>query len=331
MQRLDREDREYARHQVEQHPADQRAEQRQQHGAHADLAHRLAAARHRAWHRFERQAAPVAQREHAGQTRRRATLALEVGDQPVTLATKALRRGEIDRAVFAREDIGLADRHRCRKGQREMKRPRVQREPPGGGERSRQRTAPLVEPVTQDRRAIADRQVERDRPVLGNTHFLGTGEPLRLGADREDPARPRRHRQPDQQRIVFLVDVIDDSREKQPGRHRIAQRRRRHAGRKLPVDTHRETGFARVLPIAVPAGRRVHDDGEIERLAGPGAALGDQFRLDRVAAARQPTGRGRSVEHQHNQGEEEAKQHYFPRYPPSRAASSALNSSHRTK
>ena len=64
MQRLDRQDREHARHQVEQDPAGDRAQHRQQQRVRAELGERLAARRDDAGRGGQLEPAAVAQREH---------------------------------------------------------------------------------------------------------------------------------------------------------------------------------------------------------------------------------------------------------------------------
>ena len=264
MKRLDRQDREDTGHEVEEDAASQRAEQGEQQRSATDLADRLAAAGHWAGECFERQAATIAERKDAAHPGRGATLADEIGDQPVAAAAKALRCGEVDRAVFAGKEVRRADGDAGGKRDGEVDRRSLDREPRRGGDGSGQGAAPLVKPLAEWCAAVADGQVERQEPMFGHAHFFGAGEPLRLGPDRDDAACPFRYGDADEQGIVAVVDVVGDAREDQPGRDRVAKIAGGHSGRQLPGDGHRQSGIAGVEPIAVPARRGVHDNGEIE-------------------------------------------------------------------
>jgi hypothetical protein len=310
VERFDRQDREDAGHEIEKDAASQRAEQGEQQRSAPDLADGLAVTGHWARSRFERQAATVAQGEDAAHPGRSAALANEVGDEPVATAAKGLRCGEVDRAVLSGEEVRRADGDAGGKRDGEADRRSLDREPRRGGNRSGQGAAPLVEPVAERCAAVADGQVERQKPMFGHAHFFGAGEPLRLGPDRDDAACPFRRGDPDEEGIVAVVDVVGDAREDQPGRDRVTQIAGGHSGGQLPGDGHRQSGVAGIEPITVPARRGVHDNGEVKRFAGDRARFGDEFGLNSIAAIGQTARRRRAADKRQSGEPQEEKTHH---------------------
>ena len=71
----------------------------------------------------------------------------------------------------------------------------------------RQLLPPVVE-LRAVRRARSYGEIERELALLGHANLLGTGEPVRVGADRHRARCIRRHLQPHQHRIIPLEHVI---------------------------------------------------------------------------------------------------------------------------
>src|SRR4029077_16563799 len=101
-------------------------------------------------------------------------------------------------------------------------------------ERLWQGAGPLIElhPVG---RARTNRQVQRQLALLGNTDLVGAGEPMRFRPDRHNAARLRRHLEPDEYRIILLVNVIHQARDLEATGEGVAQGPRREPRRKLPL------------------------------------------------------------------------------------------------
>ena len=262
MERLQCQDREHARHQVEQYPAGQRAEDGEQDGARP----RPLPARHRSWHRVKLESAPVAERQDAVERRGIAAAALELGDQQVAVALEDLRRGIIDRAVGRGKEIRLADRRAGRDRDRQAQRPGGQREMRDRCKRARQGATEIVEPRIDSRRA-AGRHIERHDALFGNANLFGACQPVQLGGEMLDAARPRWRFQAHQDGIIFFVNEVRNVGDEQLGRHRIAHRPDRPARRQRPFDRHRLARVAGVGPVTVPARRGAHRNREINLAA----------------------------------------------------------------
>ena len=152
--------------------------------------------------------------------------------------------------------------------------------------------APAVKPGV-GLAGLADSDLGCQLALFGHADFVGTGQPLRLGAQVQHLTRlgTGRHGEGHQQGIFGLVDVVHQPGDGQRCGHRIGQRPRLRAGRQGPVDRHALPGIAGVLPIAMPARFGLHVDRQGDRAAGQGRTFRQQACSD-VGFARPRRGGG---------------------------------------
>ena len=305
-QRLEAEDREDARHDVEQQPAEQRAAERGEQGDAAAgrggvagrVGDRRAGGGHRAGHARRatgRHPCRCAARPRSAAGAAAPATALVSIDQRVAVARHALRRGIIDRAIGQREEIGVADRHRG--GQRHA-------EPEGAARRWRsgpRRRAGGAAPCGSRRtRAVA---VGVPSPTVRSSAIsacsgtqISSVQASHLAVPRIGSLRAGReaggHVERDQVGVIGLIDIVHQPGDQQRMRHRILQRPGGDAGGQLPVDRRLDPGVAGILPIAVPALLGLHRQRDRRRPSGSRlGALGDEARADMRGALRQRRGR----------------------------------------
>ena len=171
VQRFQREDREDARHQVEQQPAEDRPEDREQDRQRAQIADQPAAMRNAPRRCLELQPAPVAKRDYAREFGWLATLADEFRDDRIAVPPKLLRSGIINRAVGDRIEVGPTDRDVARQRNCDPKLLPGQFEPrpgPSGSGRARA----TIEPAPRGCRTR--RHIERETALSG-TNLVGAG------------------------------------------------------------------------------------------------------------------------------------------------------------
>ena len=272
-QRLEAEDREDAGHDVEDQPADQRAEQRQEDRSAPGRRRpgdRRPRRRHWPRRRGEGKARASAGREHAVEGREPGSTGPGLGldHQRVAVSRHRLRRRITQRVVGGRIDIGIGEHRACRERDREPQLAVRHREMRRTGERSRQRLAVAIE-----RRIVpagrADIELGRDAGGFRDAQLLGADQIIEPRIDRHDHARLRvgRHVDRREQRIIALEHIIHQPRHAEPLRHRILQRIGAPLLAEPPFDPRLGSGVAGIAPIAVPARLRPHHEGERHRAA----------------------------------------------------------------
>jgi hypothetical protein len=221
MQGLQRKDREDARHQVKQHPPASAPKHCDQDCLSAEAANGAPALRDFARSGSERKPAPVAKRQYARQPGWRRNPCLEARNQSVAIAAEGLRRGIVDHAGVGRKNVGLAEGDAGGEREGDFDAVAGTGEARRAAERARECAAPFVEAAVAGRQA-AGLYVERDLAAFGNTYFVGTGEPVELGADRDGSSCTRRDIEPHEDGMIALVDVVHEPGDGEAARHRIA-------------------------------------------------------------------------------------------------------------
>jgi hypothetical protein len=169
-------------------------------------------------------------------------------------------------------------------------------------ERLRQPGSPQVEAGIG--RGTPHGEIKRHLAALGYADLVGAHQIIERGADRQRSARVGRHLEPREDGILPFEHVVHQASDGQAGRDRVAQRSGARSGRKLPGDAHRLAGVARVLPIAVPALLRGHDQRHLDLTARNGGALGDQRELHVLWTRAELRGGRDGKEHGEQEGEE---------------------------
>jgi hypothetical protein len=296
VKRLQGENREDAGHQVEENAAGDGAEDRPENCLETGVADPRAPFGHRSGNGVELEPAVIAERDHAREFAGHGAFPLELGDDPVARPAEALLRRIIHRSVVDWKQVRLADLDRLRDGDGDAQFVARRLEMADADDRTGKGPSPLVEPAAL-RRPTPNRQIEREFALLRYADLVGAGEPAGIGADRDGAGRSDGHLQPNEHAIVALVDIVHEVSDREPRRHRIAQRSRREARRQLPFHVHRQSGIAGIQPIAVPAWRRTHVDRKLNLASGRSGTFSDQPRLYPTRLAE----RGHEQEREHDQ------------------------------
>ena len=298
---LERQHREDARHQVQQHaagkgqqqrlpPPDRRILGRRRHGtARCARSHTPARSRRRAL-RTATTPASVSGRVAVGPLVRASTRSMPparfscFGSAEASMTPAAYGKNDTSRPVDAGDRLG-------RQGQAQLLRRRP-RTAPGtrrvaAGGRGRRRTAS---------RRTGSAAARRRRPAvraaslcLAGDADVGADEPgsVRLEAQRSPGFEARWHGDRHQQIGRAAIAVIADAALDKPLRHRPGDLAGAEAGRQLPGDLGRQAGIAGVAPVGVPARRDVEMQVDPQRLAGHDrGAFGDQPRRNRAERRR---------------------------------------------
>ena len=250
--RLEAQDREDAGHDVEEEPAEQRAQHQRPDRRRGNLVrprHLLAPGGHRAQIGGKAHPASVPESEDAGQRlglARPELVERDLGDQQVTLAPEGLRGGIGDELLVGDKHIGIGKPDTL--GQRDRHPQRLARngESRAGIEQGRDRCPPA--------REITARRSGQPRE-LRHADLVGAGEVIDRAPDRPGEAldaRPRDDRH--QHGIGAFIDVVHQPGDQQPLGHRIARLTHFPVRRQAEVEHHPCPRIARVRPIAVPLG-----------------------------------------------------------------------------
>uniref|UniRef100_A0A193SBV6 Uncharacterized protein n=1 Tax=biofilter metagenome TaxID=1070537 RepID=A0A193SBV6_9ZZZZ len=276
-QGLEAEDREYARHQVEQQPT--------KHGACQghEGRHQGTGGLGRVAGGVYLQPQAVTQGQHRVERGRHLLAHFGFDEQKIVGAFHVLRGRVVDHARSGDEQVRVLDFQGGREGDADPDNLVFDLEARRRAERPGQGLPPGGEGVAHGRvvAPVSDGQLHVEGGLFRNTGIVAAGQVFHAQANRQLlPGRQvGRHLQRYQQGIGVFVDMVHQAVDQQCLRHRVGRFTDADPLGQLPGQLWRQAHVPRLLPVTVPVALWLHDDGEGGALPrGGGLALCRQRR-----------------------------------------------------